>query len=376
MKRIKILFIITYLELGGAQKQLLSILQSLDKKRYDIHLFAGSCGYLLDKFKNLQGVTLKLSSHLRREISLSCDLASFLEIYHYVKVNGFDIVHLHSPKASFLGRWAAYLAGAKNIIYTVHGWPFHAFMNPFLFSLYWIIEFSSARITKKIIVVSKADLKTGITKFIAGEKKLELIYYGIDIDKFHSISCHRRNSFIDNKTIMVVSSFKKQKGLNDFLVVVSLLLRQLPDTKFILIGKGPLFSAVKDKLKKESLEGSVEMVGWQENIDIYYEKASLLLLTSLWEGLPVCLIEAVVAGLPVVCTDTGGVKDLIKNADNGIIVQVKDILGLKNACLDMLENYSDWYKKIVKYRFDIDVSIWSDDRMLRQLQEIYSDIVE
>jgi len=368
----KILFIITYLELGGAQKQLLSILQYLNKDLYDIHLISGSEGYLVEEFKKVKGISLKLSPYLRREINLFFDILAFVHIYRYTKNHSFDIVHVHSPKASVLGRWAAYFAGVKNIIYTVHGWPFHKLMNFFSYWLYWFIEFISAKITNKIVVVSKADFKFAIDSRITKINKLELIYYGIDIDKFSPTLTFRRESFIDNKKIIVVSSFKKQKGLKDFLNVARLIISKISDVRFIVIGNGPMFRAIKKNIKKDGLDNNIQLVGWQKEIEPYYKDASLLLLTSLWEGLPVSLIEAVAVGLPVVTTDTGAVRELIKDGKNGRIVGIKDTISIKEACLNILNHYSNWQRDVIEYRLGTDISVWSRERMINQLHAFYS----
>ena len=136
----KILFIITYLELGGAQKQLLYIIEGLDKSKYEVYLYAGGRGYLKRYFLSLSSVDVKLDFFLIREINPFFAAAAFLKLLFFIRKHKFDIVHTHSPKASLLGRWAAYFAGVRNIIYTVHGWPFHKFMNPIAYNFYLFLD--------------------------------------------------------------------------------------------------------------------------------------------------------------------------------------------------------------------------------------------
>ena len=167
----KILFVITHLELGGAQKQLLSLVRNLDKEKYSLSLYAGKRGYLINEFLNTSGLKVTLSVSLVREINPFLDILEFCKLLFFIRKNRFDIVHVHCPKASILGRWAAHFAGLKNIIYTAHGWPFHKFMHPFLYKFYLFLEKLTAKITKKIIVVSKADLKEAVNRNLSSPDK-------------------------------------------------------------------------------------------------------------------------------------------------------------------------------------------------------------
>ena len=144
----KILFIITHLELGGAQKQLLSLIENLDRDKYSLYLCAGDDGYFKSKFKAVAFLKVYFVPELVRRISPLNDLIVFLKLYFFIRKNGFDIVHTHSPKASILGRWAAYLSGVKGIIYTAHGWPFHDQLNQLLAKLYFFWR-RSQRLSQK-----------------------------------------------------------------------------------------------------------------------------------------------------------------------------------------------------------------------------------
>ena len=177
----KILFIITHLELGGAQKQLLSLINNLDRDKYSLYLCAGNNGYLKKKFTNSHFLKVSFIAELVRRISPFNDFAAFFKLYFFIRRNRFDIVHTHSPKASILGRWAAYFAGVRNIVYTVHGWPFHDFQNPLIRCAYIFLEKLTAFITKKIIVVSSSGLREGINKKVSFAGKFVIIHYGLDI---------------------------------------------------------------------------------------------------------------------------------------------------------------------------------------------------
>ncbi|MBN2120397.1 MAG: glycosyltransferase family 4 protein [Candidatus Omnitrophica bacterium] len=367
----KILFIITHLELGGAQRQLFHLIEGLDKDRYSVYVCCGSFGYLKAKLLEVSDVKVEFISSLRRQINLFYDLIAFFKIFLFIRKHKFDIVHTHSPKASILGRWAAFLAGVKNIVYTVHGWPFHGFMNYFSFHLFLLLERITAKITKKIILVSGADLQVGLDKKIAGPGKFFLVHCGIEIDKFDQIFKKRTQGSIDGKVIITVSSLKPQKGLNYFLRMAEYILGKGRSLKFLIAGDGPYREEVSRQIQASGLKKNVILEGWVDDVLPLFSKASVFVLSSLWEGLPLSVIEAAISGIPLVVTDTQGIRDIIDDNKNGIIVKPGDWQGLSKGVSSILDNYSDWQVKIRAYRERLDIEYWSKERMIKQIDTIY-----
>ncbi|MCX5702766.1 MAG: glycosyltransferase, partial [Candidatus Omnitrophica bacterium] len=116
---------VTKLELGGAQKQLLSLIAHLNKERFHLFLFVAQEGLLLSEALSIKGITIIKSRCLERAINPIKDLLALIEIYWFIKKNNIEVVHTHSSKAGILGRLAARLARIKVIIHTVHGWSFN-----------------------------------------------------------------------------------------------------------------------------------------------------------------------------------------------------------------------------------------------------------
>ncbi|MBU2436939.1 MAG: glycosyltransferase family 4 protein [Candidatus Omnitrophica bacterium] len=373
-KRIKILFIITYLELGGAQKQLLSILKTLSPHKYSLTLCAGGKGYLKSKFLNLPWVRIKLFPSLVREVNPFLDLAAFLKLFFFIKKNKFDIIHTHSPKASILGRWAAYLAGVRNIIYTVHGWPFHKFLKPLTYYLYLFLERVTAKITKKIIVVSYADLAQALRKKICHRDKVSLIHYGVEIEKFDKVYKEREGKI--PSTIITISCLKPQKGIFYFLQTAKALLKDNLQLNFIIAGDGYLRKQIEKEIKLMKLEDNVRLAGWVDDIIPLFKQASIFVLTSLWEGLPLSLIEAVISGVPVVVTNTQGLLDIVDYGKQGIVVNAGNPIETERACREILKDYQRWSRIIRANRDRLDLSYWSDKRMVKEVENIMGSDLE
>jgi len=370
----KILYIITHLELGGAQKQLLSLLEGL-KGKYSLYLCTGNEGYLKNRFLGINNLEIKLIPELVREINPFYDFIAFIKLFKYIRANQFDFVHVHSPKASLLGRWAAYFSGVKNIIYTVHGWPFHDHMKKITYFLFLLIEKMSALITKKIIVVSNFDFKVGFKK-ITSSGKLACIHYGIDVKRFDDLYQKRlKKSKPDKANIINISCFKPQKDIFSFLDLVKKLVEKYPDLNFMLIGDGFLRKKIEEKIKLLNLENNVELKGWVDNPESFFEDASMFILTSLWEGLPVALIEAVISGVGVVVTDTGGLRDIVVNNKQGLIVESKNASQIYLACINILDNYEKWDRIFKDNRKTLDYNHWSVERMVDDIDNLYQSLL-
>ncbi len=371
----KVLCIITHLELGGAQKQLLSLIKKLNPEEYSVSICVGDYGYLKKDFNDLSFLNIKLIPELVRNINPLCDVIAFIRLVDYIKGNKFDIVHTHSPKASFLGRWAAYFCGVKNIVYTVHGWPFHRFLNPLLYLIYLFLEKLTAKITKKIIVVSHADLNRGVKNKVALPDKFAIIHYGIDMAWADVIFSKRRFNRPAGNLIANVSCLKLQKGLIYFLEATSLISNKRTDIKFSIVGDGPLRRTVSREITKRKLTRYVTLDGWVGNLSDIFSQISVLVISSLWEGLPLAVIEAVAAGIPVVATDTGGIFDILDNRSNAIIVKRKDAKNVADAILEILNNYYQWHEKVITAREKLDLRYWSDERMVSETERIYQEVL-
>lgn len=322
MSEKRILYIITKLELGGAQKQLLSLICRLDRAEFHPLLFASS-GILDDEARAIGGLELHLSHYLDRSVNILKDLLAFWEIYRFIRKNKIDIVHTHSSKAGILGRLAAKAAGVKVILHSVHGWSFHDFQNTFAKRLFLFLERSCAAFTDKIIVVSKSDKSKGLKEAIGEENKYKVIPYGINHDEFYNQDnalCDELNIPPSDILVGMVACFKPQKAPLDYIKVARIAAGQVKNVKFVLIGDGALRSKISKLISEYNLKDKVFLAGWRQDVPKILPALDIFLLTSLWEGFPVVALEACAAGKPVLVTNTGGIAEFIQEGKNGFLI--------------------------------------------------------
>ncbi len=328
MRKVNLLYIITKLELGGAQKQLLNLICRLNKQRFNVSLFTAQEGLLVADACAITGLNIKRSRYLERPINPLKDFLALIEIFIFIKKNKIDIVHTHSSKAGILGRLAARLAKVKIILHTVHGWSFNDYQVRLKQNCFIWLERLTAFFTDKFIVVSRYDMAKGLERHIGSSAKYSLINYGLDyrelIVKGENIK-EELGIPVDDYVVTMISCLKPQKSPQDFIRIASLITGGLPNVKFVLIGDGILRRDVESLINKFGLGQKVILLGWRRDIPRLLSITDVLVLTSLWEGLSIAVLEAMFCAKPVIATDTGAIAEVIKDGETGFLVRPGDI---------------------------------------------------
>jgi glycosyltransferase involved in cell wall biosynthesis len=341
MHPINLLYVITKLELGGAQTQLLNLIGHLDKTKFRLFLFTARDGVLIKEASSIPGLTLKKSRCLGRRINPFRDLLALIEICWFIKKNDIDIVHTHSSKAGILGRWAARLARVEVIIHTVHGWSFNVYQSNLRRLFFIWLERLAAQFTDKLIVVSNYDQREGLDNRIGSENKYALIRYGIDYAKFNLREKSIRSEFgIGTEDLLVgmVACFKPQKAPQDFIKLAFSVKQTMPHVKFILVGDGVLRPDIERLIERLQLQQQIILTGWRRDIPRLLSALDIFLLTSLWEGLPIAVLEAMASSKPVISTQTGGVGEIVVEGKSGFLALPHDTNKLAQNLIVLLKD--------------------------------------
>jgi|DewCreStandDraft_4_1066084.scaffolds.fasta_scaffold03495_9 glycosyltransferase involved in cell wall biosynthesis len=320
MKKINIAIVITRLDLGGAQKIALYLAENLDKKKFNVHLIAGKGGYLdIEALKlTKKDVVVNLFNEIVHPINLFYDTIAIFKLRDYFIKNKIDIVHTHSSKAGIIGRKAAYLAGVRKIIHTVHGFPFHKYQNFFVHFIYVIIEKIFAFITDKLIAVGYDVMKYGLSKGVGNKEKYIVIRPGIEINLFKKQKVNKKEYLkkydLNPKvfTIGMIGNCKKQKNPAGFIEIAKKVLNEITDVQFVFVGGGKDLIKYQKIIKNQNLSNKIKFIGWIDEPEKFLKSIDLFLLTSLWEGLPCTLVQAVCAGKLCVATDIDGNREFMQ----------------------------------------------------------------
>jgi len=338
--KVRLLCIITELELGGAQKQLLYTIAHLSEN-FEIWLVTHDKGILLSDAYEIPGLKLRLIPSLVRPINPLKDLKAFFSLYNFIKKEKFHIVHTHSSKAGILGRWAAKLAGVPVIFHTIHGFAFYEKQNWVVKNLYISLEKLTAKITSRLIAVSQEIIKKGLKAGIGKPLQYQCIYYAIEKDKFFQRkdkSLAVKKLGLKGTIIGTISCLKPQKALQDFIKAAFFVKRKFPEANFLIIGDGYLRSQLERFAIKLKLNGSLLFIGWRKDITELLASMEIFVLSSLWEGMPVSILEAMASGLPVVATAVDGVREIVVDKKTGFLVTPGDYRALAQSITNLIED--------------------------------------
>jgi glycosyltransferase involved in cell wall biosynthesis len=384
MDKTTIVHIITKLELGGAQQNTLFTVAHLDPKVYLPVLISGTEGILVEEAKQLKEVNVHFLSDLVREIKPLKDIKALVKIRRVLKqvrrgVQSSEvIVHTHSSKAGILGRWAARLAGIRLIVHSVHGFSFNDYQPLLVRTFYILLERLTALITTAFVTVSGADREEGIRKGIFKKDDVTLIRSGIDLQQFNDlpgdrISLRRKLGIgRDVPAIAMVACFKPQKAPLDFVRVAKKVSDERDDALFYLVGDGLLRPQVEKLIEELNIGDKVRLLGWRRDIPEIMRSIDLLVLTSLWEGLPRVLPQAMASGVPVVATNVNGAPEAIRNGLNGYLLPPGDVAGMAKKILYLINNPEEAHAMGRKGRELVEeFDIW---KMVKQQEVLYQNL--
>lgn len=347
MDKVKVVHIITKLELGGAQENTLFTVMHLRRDRYTPVLISGSEGILVEEAQQLREGELHLVPELAREIRPLKDIITLFKltkILTQLQRTAAIIVHTHSSKAGILGRWAACLAGSKVIIHSVHGFSFNDFQPQLVRAFYIFLERITSRITTRFIAVSQANIEKGIEERIFKRDQVVLIRSGIEIEKYYQVKPERaekRKELGIDATIPLVAMiacFKPQKSPLDFVKVAKRVSDEVDQVKFLLVGDGILRPKIEALIKKYQIEDKVMLLGWRRDIPEIMGCIDIVVLTSRWEGLPRVFPQAMASGVPVVATGVDGAPEAIHHGVNGFLVPPGDSEGMAEKVLFLIQH--------------------------------------
>lgn len=368
VQKIKILRIIARLNIGGPAIHTILLTEGLDKKRFCSVLVTGTVEKSEADMMYLareKGVRPVIIPELGRTLNIRNDIIAFWKLFHLIKKEKPNIIHTHTAKAGALGRLAALLYSlsswplARNLqpklIHTFHGHVLHGYFSRMKSTFFTWVEKFFALFTHKIIAVSESVRKELIDLRIALPDKIVTIPLGLELGKYFKIN----NKYLKkraNRSVGIIGRLAPVKNHKMFLDTVKILRDNLStekEIKFVIVGDGHLRQELEKYAERLGIKQNVIFQGWKKDLTKIYTELEIVTLTSVNEGTPVALIEAMAAGKPVISTDVGGVKDLFSNQfetkkdesiptiryyDQGILVGSGDVESLAVAIQELLKN--------------------------------------
>ena len=340
-ERIKVLRVIARLNVGGPALHVAYLSAGLADRGYDTTLVAGKVGAGEESMAFVaeqRGVRIETLDDLHREIAPLRDLRTILRLARLIRSERPTILHTHTAKAGAVGRIAALLAGDARppvIVHTFHGHVLRGYFNPALTAAFRLLERLLARVATKLVAVSPEVRDDLVALGVAPAAKFAVVRLGIELDERvdydeEGRKATRRLLGIPPDAFVVgwIGRMTAVKRTEDIARTLQALVERGVNGYLCLVGDGPDRTRLERRMHELGVAKRCLFVGYQENVARFYDAMDVLLLTSVNEGTPVSVIEALAAGRPVVATRVGGVSDVVRDGVDGFLAEVADVESL------------------------------------------------
>lgn len=376
--------IIGRLNIGGPALHVILLTHGLRARGYETMLVAGREGPHEGTLRDLaahKGVEPVLLPELGRKLHPGHDFVALCKLVRLLRRAQPAIVHTHTAKAGTLGRIAAKLAGVPIIVHTFHGHVLSGYFKRSTTRLFLGIERCLARVSTKVLTVSERQRRDLLRLRIGQPQTVGVMPLGLELDGL--LQCDRRRGEMRRRLglpaeaplVGIIARLVPIKDHPTFLEAAADLHRSRPGVRFIIVGDGELRTCLERKALALGLEGSIHFLGWQRDLGPIYADLDLAVLSSLNEGTPVSLIEAMAAGLPVVATDVGGVPDVVADGKTGLLVPPKDPVAMSRAMGTLLDD-PDKRRAMGQLGREAVYPQYSDASLLDRMDRLYASLLQ
>jgi glycosyltransferase involved in cell wall biosynthesis len=314
---------------------------ALDPEQYDVTILAADGGSLLAQAE-AAGLGVVRLRHIVPELDPVADVKALAELVRRLRRGQFDVVHTHSAKAGTLGRLAARRVGVPAIVHTFHGFPFHDFQSRARRTAYIAIERRLGRITDQFLAVGGAVAADAVRLGIASPERIRAIASTVDAGiaprtPASRAAARRKLGILPGvKVVGTVGRVDFQKAPQDFVRAIAALDRA--DVIGVWIGGGPLLDQTQRLIDELGLGQRFRMLGERNDVAGLLPALDVFGMSSLYEGLPCALVEAVTCGIPAVATAVNAVPDLIVPGRTGLLVPPRRPEALARAVGHLLDH--------------------------------------
>jgi glycosyltransferase involved in cell wall biosynthesis len=384
-EKVRILRVIARLNMGGPALHVAYLTAGLRERGYETTLVAGSLARGEDSMEfvtNELGIEVEPLPALGREIAPLRDLQATLRLARLIRRVRPQILHTHTAKAGAVGRVAALLAGDARppiVVHTFHGHVLRGYFGPFRSRAFGLLERWLARATTALVAVSPEVRDDLVRLDVAPREKFTVVRLGIQLDE----RVADQNGRDETRRVLGIAPacftvgwigrMTGVKRTSDVLLAFKRLREQGVDACLCMVGDGPERDALEHRAHDLGIMKRTLFLGYQEDVAPFYAAFDAMILPSGNEGTPVSAIESLAAGRPVVATRVGGVPDVVRDGEDGYLVEpgavdeLADRLARLAGDAELRRRMGEAGRSRVLPRYSVDRLVDDVDRLYRTL---------
>jgi len=369
-RKIKVLECIRQGQIGGGESHLLSLVENMDRTKFDPLVLSFTDGPMIKRLQNLDVHTKVVYTEK------PFDIRKWGVVKKYMQENKVDIVHAHGTRANSNVLWAARSLGIP-VIYTVHGWSFHQDQNMLVKKL---------RVLGEKYLTSRSDINISVSASNQQSGKYQIpafrsivVNNGIDIHKFDPEKKYkdiRKELGIPENEVLVlfIARFTLQKQPLQLIEAFKRVQQKNPAMHLLMVGEGEQKSLAEDIIRSEKLQNKITLQPFRQDVPDILAAADIFVLPSLWEGLPIGLLEAMAMGKAVIASKVDGTAEIIAHDQNGLMIDTSNLVEELASSLFRLSKDSELRLKFSINAVETIKNRFNASKMTREIENIYSDL--
>lgn len=369
--KIRILETIRQGQIGGGESHLLSLVENLDKDRFEPVVLSFTDGPMVDRLKEM-GIQTEVIYTEK-----PFDISKWKRVKAFIAANKIQLVHAHGTRANSNVYWATKKLNLP-LVYTIHGWSFHDDQNPLI---------RKVRVMGEQLLTNKSDINISVSASNqqSGKKYFSrfesvVVNNGIDQHKFDPARSFKDvrselNIPKDVTLVLFVARFIHQKQPRKLISAFARAVKQLPSLRLLMVGDGDQKPEALEMVKQLGIAEQVIFAPFRQDVPDVLAAADIFVLPSLWEGLPIGLLEAMAMGKAIIGTKVDGTSEVIQHNVNGLLLPVET---LDNTLPQTIIQLTDpaLRERLGKQARATISSTYSAATMTRQIEGLYEGLLE
>ncbi|MEP6711833.1 MAG: glycosyltransferase family 4 protein [Ferruginibacter sp.] len=372
LKKIKVLECIRQGQIGGGETHLLSLVKNIDKTIFEPVVLSFTDGPMIEQLKEM-GIKTFIINSLK-----PFDFRVWKKVSAVLIRENIKIIHCHGTRAtSNVFRPASKLS--IPLVYTIHGWSFHNDQKPLIKKIrIWGEQFLTSKSSVNI-AVSKSNMLSG--KKVIPALKAIVINNGIDQEKFNpalEFKDIRTEVGVDKNAVLIIfiARFTSHKQPLSLINAFAKSLKYKPSLQLLMVGEGDDKSEALEMAKKLGINNNIHFLPFRQDVPDLLAAADIFVLPSLWEGLPIGLLEAMSMGKAVIATRVDGTSEIIQDKQNGLLIETQNLVDDLTNAISILSGDENMRKQLGKNAIETVRKNFNAASMTRKIEKVYTDILE